>query len=264
MAYKIETFSNLTDSDVYPQTPNNLTCYDYIKNVKKWNVNELTPKQKRVLFTMRALLGSQYSDNTKVFPFKDGCVIPNEHLPIFDTTENANTLTVSPPNKSKITIGSTDSTMYPQGVYVNFTDPKVNYEKFKNFLDGAYLKYDSAFLKEKAKLEIEIKRLTQTRDNWKQVLADLVNQTNHYNNMTIALNNPNSECQKNKTYVSNTLIPQWNQAINSINYQSNRYWTLYGYINDGINQKAWLQRVYSDSQRGIWWYRFGGNVTNLN
>jgi len=259
MSYKIETFTNLSDPTVFPQTPNNETCYDYIKNVKKWNVNELTEKQRKVLFTMRALLGSQYSDNSKVFPFKDGCVIPYEHLPIFDTGEETKSLTFSPKNKAPITISSTDNTMYPQGLYVDFTDPTLNYNKFKDILDGGYLLYDSEFLIEENRLKEEIKRLTKIRDSWKQVLANLVYQTKTVVDKTALLTNPNSECQRAKT-MNVDLHNKWNRLIDAQNYYSNRYWTLYGYIQNGKVYLEWLKRVASDASIGRWWFHDGGSV----
>ena len=260
MGYKIETFSNPT---IFPQTPNNETCYNYIKNVKKWNVGELTDKQLKVLFTMRALLGSQYSDSSKVFPFKDGCVIPSEHLPIFDISEETKSLTVSPPNKSDITIYSTDKTMYPQGLYVDFTDPNINYEKFKDILNGGYLLYDSEFLREKKRLENEILNLTKVRDSWEKVLANLENQTKNVTGMTAALNDPNSECQREKAKNA-TLKNKWDELMNSENYYSNRYHTLLQYVNDGIVKRDWLMKVYFDSFKGKYWFNDGGNVKSIN
>lgn len=245
MSYKIETFTNLTDPNAYPQTPNNETCYNYIKNVKKWNVDELTNEQKKVLFTMRATQGTQYSAETKVFPFKDGCAIPRNHLPIFNTDENASSLTVNPKNKSPITIEKTDKTMYPQGVYTDFTDPSMTFNKFKNFLTGAYDLYDSDFLIEKEKLEIEIKRLTSTRDYWKQVLADLVNRTNHYYRLTDSLLAENSECQEIKRYNLTVLLPEWNKLLGVNNDVVNRINQLWGNLWNGWTQIWQLQRCRS-------------------
>ena len=259
MSYKIETFTNLSDPTVFPQTPNNETCYDYIKNVKKWNVNELTDKQRRVLFTMRALLGSQYSDNSKVFPFKDGCVIPYEHLPIFDTSEATTSLTLLPKNKPPITISSTDDTMYPQGLYADFTDPNMNYNKFKDILDGGYLLYDSEFLIEENRLKEEIKRLTKIRDSWKQVLANLVNQTNNVVEKIALLNNPNSECQRAKA-TNIDLTNKWNQLMDAQNYYSNRHSALQGYINNGKLLRDFLNRIAYDASIGRYWFNDGGSV----
>jgi len=260
--YKIETFSNTQTSSNIPATPNNETCYNYIKNVKNWNVSDLTSNQQKVLFTMRALLGSQFSDNTKTFPFKDGCVIPSNHLPIYDIAETSTSLTVNPPNKQSITINATDSTMYPKGLYVDFTDPTMDYNKFKDFLDGAYLLYDSSFFVQQESLLNEIKRLKANRDNLKQNLANLVTQTNNVNNMATALQDPNSQCQQIKSENVNTLIPEWNNLIDKANYYAQRYDTLVGYINDGLSQVANLNQTYLNFESGIW--QISGNNGSVN
>jgi hypothetical protein len=261
MQYKIETFSNLIDPNVFPQTPNNETCYNYIKNVKKWNIDELTQEQQKVLFTMRALLGSQYSDDSKVFPFKNGCVIPYEHLPIFDADENIQSLTLSPPNKPSITLTATDTTMNPQGLYINFSDPNNNYDKFKDLLNEAYLRYDKDFLTERKQSDNEINALIKIRDNLKKELNDLVNQTNNYNSL---INDPNTECQKLIQNNNNVLIPKWNNSVNGSNYYVNRYNILAGYVQDGKNQINILKNIYQDAQNGRWKFTEGGSVNNIN
>lgn len=279
--YKIETFTTISDPTIFPQTPNNETCYDYIKNVKNWNVGQLTDKQKKVIFTMRALLGSQYSDNSKVFPFKDGCVIPKENLPIFNASEETTSLTVSPPNNRNkhITLSSTNETMYPQGLYVDFTDPNMNYDKFRDILDGGYQLYDSEFLIEERRLKNEINRLTRIRDSLNGVLANLVNQTNNVVQMTADLNDPNSECQRAKAQ-NVTSIQKWNELINQQNYYQNRYWTLWNYSINGLIYHYFLIQVfynsigkYVDMTKNPWqfidiprtfWFNDGGNVKNIS
>jgi hypothetical protein len=238
MSYKIETFSN-----TFLQTPNNETCYNYIKNVKKWNVDELTKEQKKVLFTMRAAQGAQYSDNSKVFPFKDACVIPYNHLPIFNTSENATSLTVYPKNKPSIKINNTDQTMSPQGVYVDFADPEMTFDKFKDLLAGGYLLYDSDFIIESQKLNDEIKKLTNTRDYWKNLFNRLFQQTKHYNiNLIYSLSNPNSECQEIKKYNNSIIIPQWDKYLAENNIIINNINQLWSKITNAWNKIRELQK----------------------
>lgn len=241
-SYKIETFITLTNTDAYPQTPNNETCYDYIKNVKKWNVDELTKEQQKVLFTMRAIKGIEFSNDTKLFPFKNGCAIPREHLSIFNKNENANSLTVYPKNKSPITLNSTDATMTPNGIYADFTDSTMTFDKFKNILSGGYLLYDSDFLLEKTKLETQIKRLTSTRDNLKTELARLVTVTKNTNEDTALLLNPNSLCQQTKKYNVTILLPEWNKFLGINNNIVRRINQLWSHLWSGWTQIWQLQR----------------------
>lgn len=261
MAFKIETFANLSDPNVFPQTPNDASCFNYIKNIKKWNTDELNKEQLRVLYTMRTLQGGQFSSDNKVFPYKDGCVIPKEHYPIFNKELNDDTpLNVYPPNEisknacttgtknnmepypmlsSRYTLDNTDINEYPKGLKIDFS--KTNYQQFKDILQGSYNLYDSEFLQEKHRLEDEIKRLEGIRDHYKGVLENLVNQTNYWIQEKNKLLDPNSQCQQTKRYFYSVVMPEWNGHISTARNIINQINTLWGYLWEG-----WIQiwRLY--------------------
>lgn len=88
VSYPVRSSSVPYEDKTAPQTPNDMTCYNYIKNIKGWNVDELSKDQMKVLLTMRTLQGGQFTSDSKVFPYGDGCVIPKEHLPIFNRNED--------------------------------------------------------------------------------------------------------------------------------------------------------------------------------
>lgn len=223
MAYKIETFTNLSDPDVFPQSPDDSTAFNYLKMVKRWNTLSLTEQQKRVLFTMRALQSRQYASDTRVFPYKDGIVIPFEHLPVFNHNPNntsqivVNPPTVNlvdwirdrrrrdpvneqPPRSSPITIEVTEAQDDPEGLYLDLG--KVNFETFKSCLNGLYELYDSEFLFELKHLVKDKRYLSDTlKPALERELQDLIAQTNHWNSKRAALDHthnrePEQRCQE--------------------------------------------------------------------
>ncbi len=230
-----------------PQTPNDMTCYNYIKNVKGWNVDELSKDQLKVLLTMRALQGSQYSADSRVYPYGDGCVIPKEHLPIFNRNEhdlspltvrptrtsnkntcsnpNDNTPDVQPVNSS-VTLNSTGAGEYPNGLKADFKT--MDYQKFKDFLQGAYELYDSEFLTEKKRLQAELVRQTRIRDWWNSYRQSLQDATTDYDTRKNALLAYNSACQITTRGNQNQYMPEWNQRISDMNsniWSINRLWS---------------------------------------
>lgn len=270
MSYKIETFINLTDQNIYPQTPNDYTCYNYIKNIKKWNVDELTKEQQKVLFTMRTLQGTQFNDNNKIFPYKDGCVIPREHLPIFNASIDKTSLTVTPPiydnngskigEKDNITISynNNDNKSYPKGVITDFS--KMNYNQFKDFLNGAYELYDSDFLINKRILEDELKKQIGIRDYYNMVKDDLIKETAVYNNKRNLLLDINSECQISKLY-NNVHLLEYNNLNDQNNIIVNQIKQLWDYIYDGWKQIYKLENCTPPMARfyEACWYNYDYN-----
>lgn len=193
-SYKIETFANTEDTTAFPQTPNDLTCYNYIKNVKNWDVNSLMPDQKKVLFTMRTLQSTQYAPDSKIFPYKDGCVIPKEHLPIYNKDTNDTTpLDIKTDNKTT-TIPYTKSDEYPEGVVVDLSTN--NFDDFKKFLSDAYTLYDADQIKDRDLLMKQINSLTKTRDDLNVQLKAIKDSIAKYTSQLNILNDPNDVCQR--------------------------------------------------------------------
>lgn len=238
-----------------PQTPNDMTCYNYIKNIKGWNVDELSKDQLKVLLTMRALQGGQFSADSKVYPYGDGCVIPKEHFPIFNKAEEDLTpLTVRPsktsnkntcsnpndntpdrkPVNASVTLSATDVAEYPSGLKADFK--KMNYDAFKDFLQGAYDLYDKEFLVDKKRLQDELKRQIKIRDWWNSYRQSLENSTKDYDNKRNALLRHDSNCQITTRGNHQVHMPDWNNKISQINNNIgliNRVWS---YLWDG-----WVQ-----------------------
>lgn len=258
-AYKIENFAELQSA---PLTANDMTCYNYLKNIKKWNLSQLNKDQLKVLFTMRAMQGSQFSADNKVFPFKDGCVLPKEHFPVFNKAEeDLSPMTVYPPtqlNKNTctnpsdkntappraplspyVTLPTTDVTEYPAGVKADFT--KMDYEQFKDFLQGAYELYDSDFLKDKRSLEAEIARLEKVRDMWISI-RDNYNATRKEYEQKLKVLLDTTSCLPDKRYNRDVLQPEYNRYTDQANSIINNINTLWGYIWEGWLQIWNLQR----------------------
>lgn len=265
MAYKIETFTNLVDKNVYPQTPNDYTCYNYIKNVKQWNIDELTNDQKKVLFTMRTLQGEQFADNSNIFPYQNGCVIPIEHFPIFNIPSNSTSFSFTPiikddngiqtGVKADITLQLTDSTYsYPHGLLIDFNT--MEYNQFKDLLNGAYKLYDAEFLQSQKDIENQIEQENNTYNANTDRLNNLIAQTENTNKLTIQLKDKNSECQKTIANNINILAPNISDLNNKNNNILNINNQLQEYINDGNKQIDKLKKcnigatVYQDCNYG--------------
>lgn len=198
-----------TNSDIlYPESPNDLTCLNYVQRVKGWNIDELSEEQKRVLYTMRTLQTSQYSPNTKLFPFAGGCVIPRQHFPIFQKDINdRSALSVTPVTvvngvpvpQRQITVPFTEVDHTPDGVYVDFS--KMDFNQFKDFLNGAYRLYDEEFIKEKDVLVDQSTRLDGKIKVLESNLYDLKRQTETMRNRKQSLDNQsNNESENSCSY----------------------------------------------------------------
>ncbi len=253
--YPVRSTNKPYEDITTPQTPNDMTCYNYIKNIKGWNVDELSKDQMKVLLTMRALQGGQYTDDSRTYPYGDGCVIPKEHLPIFNKNESDLTpLTVTPsatsnkntcsnpndnnpdrkPVNSKVTLYATAPAEYPAGLKADFKT--MDFEKFKDFLQGAYPLYDQEFLVEKQKLQDELIRQTKIRDWWAAYRQSLENATNEFNNKRNNLLRYDSTCQTTKRGNENIHMPEWNNKLTQMNDNISLINRLWGYLWDG-----WMQ-----------------------
>jgi len=194
-SYKIETFASPPEAQMYPQTPDDLSCYSYIKNVKGWNVDDMSDSQKKVVFSMRALQGHQYVTDSKVFPYKNACVIPKEHFPIFNKQVNdATPLKLTLASGQQTVLNYTDQGDTPEGVYVDLS--AVDFDGFKGVLDALYQLYDEEFINEKKFLETLVDKLTKQRDDLNTQLEGLKQQTKQYQDDLNKLLDPNGECGK--------------------------------------------------------------------
>lgn len=152
--YKIETFTN--DNNI-PESPNDLSAYNFLLKVKNWNVRSLTNEQLFVLFTMRALLSNNFIVNNREFTFINSVVIPYVHLPIFNKDDRKQM--VFDVNNKKVIAKPTEEDKHPSGLYFDLS--QMTFEDFKVVLDKLYLEYDSEFLEEIKNLEERKKEINE-------------------------------------------------------------------------------------------------------
>lgn len=239
-SYKIETYTNLSNIKMYPQTPSDLTCYNYIKNIKEWNVGELTLDQKKLVFTMRVLQGKQYTMDNTAYPYKDACVIPKEHFPIYNRDRNdMSDLTItSPTNNKTYILKYSKETETPEGLVIDFTE--IDFENFKAILDGLYELFDSEFIQERKSLKAQLQKLKETKENYQQILRDLQNKTAETERLYNELVNDQEKCPKEK--IEKELEPRFQQLNNDYNDIMRKLQIAQDSINNGENQINKLAR----------------------
>lgn len=142
-SYKIETFAQ----DI-PETPNDLSAYNFLLKVKNWDVTSLQKEHLLVLLTMRALQVKKYNQNSREFPYLNGVVIPYMHLPLFNKDPAAKTPIIFEiaDGLKNITANPTDEEMSPEGLYINLNT--TSFQDFKDVLEVLYQEYDSEFIEE--------------------------------------------------------------------------------------------------------------------
>ena len=90
---RIHVKEHFRDREMLPSSfsrrPATETCWAHIKTNMKWNPDVYTDNEKKVLMTMRSVNRKGYEDDTRYFPgTKKYCVIPKEHLPIYNKAAN--------------------------------------------------------------------------------------------------------------------------------------------------------------------------------
>lgn len=148
----------------FSRKPNEESCWQNIRKHKNWNLNALDKNEKKVLLTMRRLNAKSYEDDSKFFPgWKNSCVIPKEHLPIYNKSVNDyqnwdlyNPNNPNPDPNSKGFMRYTNISEFPKGYVVDLN--KHNFNSFRQVLKEAHKLYDKEFFDEKARLEEEIRR----------------------------------------------------------------------------------------------------------
>jgi len=199
-------FFNYTHKETFTidlvESPNLDSCWQSIANVFKWNINGYDSREKKVLLTMKALNASYYSDKNNLNPeWTDKCVIPKEHLPIYNKDQN-NTgdwdlYNATPDPNSKGYMRYTNlNGEGPEGYVIDLK--KHNSRSFKKFLNKASELYDEEFFKNKEELEALIKKWEQTKLNKQNILQGLQNQLAWTENQYQILIDPSEKCQKDR------------------------------------------------------------------
>lgn len=231
--------------------PNVESCWQHIVSTFNWNVDNYDAGQKKVLLTMKKLNADSYEDGNKIFPgWNNSCVIPSEHLPIFnkgsDDTGAWDLYNADPKTNSQGYMRQTNLNEHPGGYVVDLT--RHNEKSFKKFLNTAYQLYDKDFFDAKSALEIEINKWMEIKSSKNRKFEDLrgkvLDNVNRYN----SLMDSNSECQRDKG-----TLEQLTNDYNSLkdvysNIQSNieRYKNAYATNNIQIKKMLDDYNKYSD------------------
>ena len=199
------------------------TCYGYITKVKNWNTDLFSDKEKKVLLTMRKLASTTYTDNTTSFPIaKDACVIPIEHLPVFNKIWDNKPWDL----KNIIPVPGSDSYLRP--TYANEEPTGYVYDfnnrtqsNFMNFLTNANLLYDSEYYDEFKKLTTELENLQKQKANLQNQYNYLTQQNTMYINLYNNMLAPNSDCKKNYNTMNNLSNQLYILSVNAGNMTMN-------------------------------------------
>ena len=191
---------------------NTESCWKHIKDTFNWNLDDMDFGPKKVLLTMKKLNANTYEDDNRFYPGWDkSCVIPKEHLPIFNkdvnATEDWDLYSQKPDPKSKGYLRYTNVSENPDGYVVDLK--KHDEKSFKEFLGKAYEIYDKEFFDEKKRLEDLIKYWNEQKINkqaWLKALKDEIEwNVNEYNKLV----DPNSQCQRDRRELEQ-LINEYN------------------------------------------------------
>jgi hypothetical protein len=192
-----------------PNNPSDYSCYNYIKNNKNWNLNELSTDQKKVLFTLKAGQTDTYDSDSLEFPYTNSCIIPANHYDIFNIRQKSdNTIDVNidktltkdksyNPRKTSYNLPLTSSRDYPVGVKINLDDQNMTFDNFKDILNGLYQQYDDEYIKNRAILTKQIADLDKYYDDLVVRYTNTVNDTNGIQAKINTLIDSNSECSRN-------------------------------------------------------------------
>ena len=192
---KIETFQQniggLENPIAAPQTPNDLTAYNWLKNRKPGFVENLPPNLLYIIFSMRALTNNLITENNmQNITFRDAIVIPRIHYSLYDINiaNNARktTLDVHPgalQNIDPVTLEVTLKDESPRGLVIQADN--LSNKEFVDLLKILESRLNSDYYVAKAKLEerrkklIELKSIAET--NKKNAENNLNNASKNYN-----------------------------------------------------------------------------------
>ena len=231
--------------------PNVESCWQHIISTFNWNVDNYDAGQKKVLLTMKKLNADSYEDGNKIFPgWNNSCVIPKEHLPIFNknSSETApwDLYNPDPQVNSQGYMRPTNINEHPGGYVVDLT--KHNEKSFQKFLNTAYQLYDKEFFDAKSAVEVEIRKWTDIKNGKTRQLDDLLSKVSDNVNGYNSLMDPNSECQKDKGSLEQLIKDYNNLKDVYANIQSNigRYRSAYATNNIQIKKMLDDYNKYSD------------------
>jgi hypothetical protein len=151
--------------------------------------------------TLRKLNSTSYSDNNmNVTGRNDFCVLPKEHLPIYNRSKNMvgplDFYNEVPLPDSLGYMRPTEGNETPSGLVIDLR--KHNERSFAKLLDEAYKIYDKEFFDEQKRLKDEIEKWKDIKRGKERQLETLKNEVSSTQNQYDRLLDYNSECQRNK------------------------------------------------------------------
>ena len=191
------------------------SCWDHVKDNLKWDVSLFSEPEQKVLHSMRRLKTQVYGDNTRAFPdLKNACVIPKEHMPLFNTS--ADSLGMRPSAFDEL----------PEGLVIDLE--KHDQVSFQQFLKEAAKYYDKEYIDAKTDLEKQIIEWQNTKRRKELEIAGLKNEVSANHNAKNALLDSKSKCQKDRKEVDRLsgiyggLVANNNNLLNQIAYWRGR------------------------------------------
>lgn len=174
------------------------SCWDFITKEYKWNLNNYSENQKKVLLTFRMLKANTPEDDNRYFPKWRSCVIPKEHLPIYNRDINSKAdwdlYNDRPDPNSLGYMRYTKVSENPDGYVINLT--KHNESTFQQFLERLYLIYDKEYFDELAYLKEQIIIWKEHKRQKEEALREIQRQVAQKQREFDAM--PSSECIQNK------------------------------------------------------------------
>ena len=224
------------------------SCWQHIVNNFKWDVDSYEDGEKKVLLSMRKLNANSFDDDNKFFPGWNSCVIPKEHLPLFNIPESSmNDIDINKPDEntgldpnSPTFMRYTSMNEHPDGYVVNLSHH--NEKTFKGFLNKAWQEYDKEFFIEKKKLDDEIAKWEgikrQKEEQLRSLKADIAWNTEEYNKLLV----PSSECQKDRVEMENLMTLY--DSLTNINNGLLR--SIESYDNGKNNNNSQIDKMIND------------------
>lgn len=195
MGYK-EHFSMQLYKDL-----NTESCWKHIVDTYKWNLDDMEYGQKKVLLSMKKLNANTLDDDNRFYPGWDrSCVIPKEHLPLFNKDTNATddwdlySDKANPDSKGFMRYTAVSEN--PDGYVVDLK--KHDEKSFKGFLKQAHQLYDKEFFDEKKRLDDLIAYWTGQKAQKEAWVKALKTETEWNVREYKKLLEPTSQCQKDR------------------------------------------------------------------
>lgn len=213
----------LVRKEKFVDTQENTSAWNLIKT-HGWNVDLYDIGLQKVVMTMRKLNATAYNDDSRLLlGWNNSCVIPAEHMPIFNKDVNDT-------SDGWMGLRYTRDGENPKGYVVKLDD--YTEAEFQILLSLLFEIYDREFFNEKERLEGEIERWTETKRTKEFQVMSLLNDIAVEQKNFDVLIDPNSECQRDRVH-HEQLIQEYNNLLNDKNKENDIVVTIYQHCNYG-------------------------------